>query len=160
MEIDFALLGFIALNFLVALSGAVFKPGAWYESLDRPDWRPPNWAFPVVWTILYGMIAAAGWIAHAAAGGLLAAPLAFGLYFLQLAFNAAWSWLFFGRRRPDLALLDTGAMWLAILGNALAFHALNPLAGWLLAPYLAWVSVAFALNLSIMRRNPQYGTLA
>jgi len=47
-------------------------------------------------------------------------------------------------------------MWLAILANALAFHAIRPEAGWLLAPYLLWVTIAFALNLSILRRNPQY----
>jgi translocator protein len=152
---DFALLGFVAVNVLVAMSGAVFKPGDWYESLDRPDWRPPNWAFPVVWTLLYAMIAAAGWLAWREAGGFGGAPVAFLLYAAQLALNAAWSWLFFGRKRPDLALMEMAALWLAILANALAFHAVTPLAGWLLVPYLAWVTVAFALNLSILRRNPQ-----
>lgn len=151
---DFALLGFVAVNVLVAMSGAVYKPGDWYETLDRPDWRPPNWAFPVVWTLLYAMIAAAGWLVWREAGGFAAAPVAFGFYALQLALNAVWSWLFFGRKRPDLALIEMGGLWLAILGNAVAFHAVLPLAGWLLAPYLAWVTVAFALNLSILRRNP------
>lgn len=154
--LDLTLLAFIGVTFLVAMSGAVFKPGDWYETLDRPDWRPPNWAFPIVWTILYAMMAVAGWLVWRAAGGLMGAPLAFGLYALQLLLNGAWSWLFFGLRRPDLALIDTAFMWLAILANALAFHAIRPEAGWLLAPYLVWVTIAFALNLSILRRNPQY----
>jgi len=154
--LDLTLLAFIGVTFVVAMSGAVFKPGDWYESLDRPDWRPPNWAFPIVWTILYAMMAVAAWLVWHAAGGLAGAPLAFGLFALQLLFNGAWSWLFFGLKRPDLALIDTAFMWLAILANALAFHAIRPEAGWLLAPYLLWVTIAFALNLSILRRNPQY----
>lgn len=154
--LDLSLLAFIGVTFAVAMSGAVFKPGEWYETLDRPDWRPPNWAFPVVWSILYAMIAVAGWLAWHAAGGLAGAPVAFALYALQLLLNGAWSWLFFGMRRPDLALIDTAFMWVAILANAVAFHAIRPEAGWLLAPYLLWVTIAFALNLSILRRNPQY----
>lgn len=154
--LDLTLLAFIAVTFAVAMSGAVFKPGAWYETLDRPDWRPPNWAFPIVWTILYAMMAVAGWLVWHAAGGLSGAPVAFGLFALQLLFNGAWSWLFFGLKRPDLALIDTALMWVAILANAVAFHAIRPEAGWLLAPYLLWVTIAFALNLSILRRNPQY----
>lgn len=154
--LDLTLLAFIGVTFVVAMSGAVFKPGDWYESLDRPDWRPPNWAFPIVWTALYAMMAVAGWLVWHTAGGLMGAPLAFGLFALQLVFNGAWSWLFFGLKRPDLALIDTACMWLAILANALAFHAIRPEAGWLLAPYLLWVTIAFALNLSILRRNPQY----
>lgn len=152
---DLALLGFVAVNVVAAMSGAVFRPGAWYETLDRPSWRPPNWAFPVVWTLLYALISVAGWLAWRTAGGLAAAPVAFGLYFGQLALNAAWSYFFFGRKRVDLALVEMAFLWLAIAANAVAFYAILPAAGLLLAPYLLWVSVAFALNLSILRRNPQ-----
>lgn len=155
-DLDFMLLGFVALNVGVAMSGAVWKPGDWYESLDRPDWRPPNWAFPVVWTLLYAMISVAGWLAWHGAGGFGGAPGAFALYGLQLALNFAWSYLFFGRRQVEAALIEMGALWLAILGTAVAFHAITPIAGWLLAPYLTWVTVAFALNLSIWRRNPAW----
>ena len=79
--------------FLAAASGAFFKPGEWYESLNKPGWTPPDWAFPVVWTILYIFIAFAGWVV------LRDAPwsAAIVIWFVQIAVNGAWSWLFFGR---------------------------------------------------------------
>ena len=83
----------------------------------------------------------------------LVAPLAFGLYFAQLALNAAWSWLFFGLRRMDLAFLDVSALGLLIVGTVLAFHGIRPLAAWLLLPYLAWVGYAGALNFTVWRMN-------
>ena len=148
-----ALAGFLALVMLVASSGAVFRPGAWYETLAKPGWTPPDWLFPVAWTVLYLMIAVAGWLAWRQAG-LAAAGLAFSLYFLQLALNAAWSWLFFGLHRMDLALVDVLALWLAIAGTIVAFHAVRPLAAWLLVPYLVWVTYAAALNFTVWRMNP------
>lgn len=151
---DFALLGFVGLTFLAALSGAIYKPGDWYEGLDRPDWRPPNWAFPVVWTALYALMATAAWFVWSAGGGFAGAPVALGLWIVQLALNAAWSYFFFGRRRPDLALAECVLLWLAIAATTVAFFTVSPPAGWMMVPYLLWVSVAFALNLSIMRRNP------
>jgi len=45
-----------------AATGGIFKPGEWYDGLNKPWWTPPGWAFPVVWTILYCMIAYAGWL--------------------------------------------------------------------------------------------------
>ena len=55
-----ALIGFFVLCTLAASSGAIFKPGAWYDGLRKPSWVPPKWAFPVVWTILFIMMAVAG----------------------------------------------------------------------------------------------------
>lgn len=152
--VDFSLLGFVGVVFLAALSGAVYKPGDWYESLDRPDWRPPNWAFPIVWTILYAMIAASGWMVWRANGGFAGAETAFVVYGVQLCLNAAWSYFFFGRRRIDLALVEAGLLWLSIAATIAAFAPISTTAALLLAPYLVWVTVAFALNLSIFRRNP------
>jgi tryptophan-rich sensory protein len=147
-------MAFIGVNVLTAMSGAVNKPGDWYEQLDKPDWRPPNWAFPVVWTILFAMIAVAGWMAWEAGGGFTGAPLAMSFYALQLILNALWSYLFFGLRRPDWALAEAGALWLSILATVLAFMPISLGAAALMTPYLIWVGVAFALNRSILRRNP------
>lgn len=155
MEQAVTLFAFIAANVLAASSGACFRPGAWYDRLRKPAWNPPKWAFPTVWTILYAMIAAAGYIAHEAGGGAPGAPWAMGLYTLQLALNAGWSAVFFGMRRPDLALWEIGALWLAIAATIAAFFAVEPLAGWLMVPYLLWVSVAARLNLEILRLNPE-----
>jgi translocator protein len=90
---------FITACFLTALTGAWFRPGEWYERLKKPSWRPPNRLFARVWTILYVMIAVAGWLIWREAGFAVAGlPLA--TYALQLILNAAWTPLFFGLHRP------------------------------------------------------------
>jgi tryptophan-rich sensory protein len=146
------LAGFVLLVVVVASTGAMFKPGAWYEALAKPLWTPPNWLFPVAWTILYLMIAVAGWLVWREAGLAGAGP-ALTLYFLQLILNAAWSWLFFGLHRMDLAMIDIVALWLAVAATIAAFYAVSLLAALLLVPYLAWVSYAAALNFAIWQAN-------
>lgn len=147
-----ALAAFVGLCVVVALSGIVFKPGAWYRALDKPSWTPPNWVFPAVWTVLYLMIAVSGWLVWSAVG-LAAVP--FAVYGLQLVLNGAWSALFFGLRRPDLAFLNIVALWLGVALNIAVFAPISAAAAWLLVPYLVWVTVAAALNRSVWRRNPE-----
>ena len=77
---------------------------------------------------------------------------------LQLALNAAWTWLFFGRHRPQAALVDIVVLWVVLLVLLIEFWRLEPLAGMLMIPYLAWVSFASALNWSIWRLNPETHT--
>ncbi|MEO1703531.1 MAG: TspO/MBR family protein [Pseudomonadota bacterium] len=139
--------------FLTACSGAVFKPGEWYLSLKKPFWTPPGWAFPVVWTILYIMIAYSGWIVWQAQGF---GP-AFALWVLQLFLNGAWSWLFFGRRRMDQAMLDVSAMWIMIVAYIILTLPVSSLAALLFLPYLVWVTIAAALNWRVWRMNPDVG---
>ena len=139
----------VLLVFLTAMSGALFKPGPWYETLQKPSWTPPNWAFPAVWTILYMMIAYAGWLVWTEAGW----SLAMALWGVQLVLNACWSWLFFGLRRMDLALFDLVLLWLAIFGFIVVAWPVSALAAILFVPYLLWVSTAGLLNLSVMRLN-------
>ncbi|TVQ56201.1 MAG: tryptophan-rich sensory protein [Rhodobacteraceae bacterium] len=155
--IDFVLLGFIAVNVLAAMSGAVFKPGPWYEALEKPWWNPPKWAFPVAWTAIFALIVIAGWWAWRAAGGFAGAPWAFVFYGLQLLLNAGWSAVFFGMRRPDLALVEVGALWLSIAVTAALFFRIAPEPGALMLVYLAWVTFAARLNHKIWRLNPDNG---
>jgi tryptophan-rich sensory protein len=146
------LLGFLGACFVAASTGAIFKPGPWYEALAKPSWRPPNWLFPPAWAVLYILMAIAAWLVWREAG-FAGAPLALMLWFAQLALNAAWSWIFFGLRRMDWALADLAALWLAILATILAFAPVSAAAAWLMAPYLAWVSFAGVLNLAMVRLN-------
>lgn len=150
---DLSLLAFVALNLVCAVSGGIWKPGDWYERLNRPSWRPPNAAFPIMWAALYTMSAVAGWLvwSNASPGQL---PLAMAVYGAQLVFNAAWSWLFFGLRLMRLALLDLVALWLSILAMAIVFWPISPLATLLVLPYLLWVTIAGVLNLTMIRLNP------
>lgn len=146
------LVGFIAACALAASMGVLFRPGTWYEQLDKPSWRPPNRAFAPTWTVLYLMIAVSGWLVWREAGFAGAAqPLA--VYFLQLALNAAWTPIFFGLHRIGLALFEIVLLWLAIVATVVLFHPLHAAAAWLLVPYLAWVSFAVALTFAIWRRN-------
>ena len=96
------------------------------------------------------MMAVAAWLAwrQSGWGGVLA------LFGVQLALNGAWSPLFFGLHRIDLALVDIGALWVAIVVTTFAFWRVTPAAGWLFVPYLAWVSFATVLNFTIWRLNP------
>lgn len=143
---------FFAIAFAAASSGAVFKPGAWYQSLAKPRWTPPNWAFPVVWTILFIMIAIAGWRVWNA-GGWGEAP-ALALWVGSLLLNAGWSAIFFGLRRVDTALVEVGALWLSIAAQIAVFASIDAIAAWLMVPYLIWVTIASALNYQIWRMNP------
>jgi tryptophan-rich sensory protein len=156
--IDWGLMGFVAVNVLAAMSGAVFKPDAWYDALNKPSWNPPKWLFPIAWTVIFGLIALAGWTAYRAGGGFSGAPWAMAFYFIQLVFNAGWSAVFFGMRRPDLALVEVGFMFTAILITVILFFQVSAAAGWLMVPYLVWTGFAARLNHKIMVLNPRNAT--
>jgi translocator protein len=146
-----ALAVFIAINFAVASTGAAFRPGPWYQTLRKPSWTPPNWAFPVVWSVLYCAIAVSGWLVWEAAG-----PAAWGalaVYGISLMFNAAWSALFFGLRRLDWAMADVAALWVSIAAVILVFAPISKTAALLFVPYLVWVSIAATLNARLLQLN-------
>ncbi len=148
-----ALAGFVALAYLPALIGTRFLPGAWYRALSKPAWTPPDWLFGPVWSLLYLSIGVAAWLVWRRRRPR-PAPAAWGAWAVQLALNAAWSWLFFGLQRPALALAEIAALWLAVLATVVLFWRLRPAAGLLLVPYLGWVGFAAALNFELWRLNP------
>ncbi len=141
----FGLVTAFVIVFAAAAFGAQFMPGAWYESLNKPPLNPPNWIFGPVWTVLYGMMAVAAWRVWRKAG-LRGSRSALVLFGLQLVINAAWSALFFGAQQPLWALIDIGALWLAIVSTIWAFGRIDRVAAGLLLPYLAWVTFAGYLN--------------
>lgn len=149
--------GFLALSAAVASTGILFKPGRWYEGLTKPGWTPPKRAFPIVWGVLYVMIAVSGWLVWRKVGFTPAVFVPFGA---QLVFNFLWSALFFGLRKPIAALVDILLLWVAIGWTVLAFRSVDPLAATLLVPYWAWVSVAAALNFSVWNLNRGRGVFA
>ncbi|MEY4793638.1 MAG: hypothetical protein RL724_574, partial [Pseudomonadota bacterium] len=146
-------LGFLGACFAAAASGAVFTPGPWYDALARPRWCPPNWLFAPAWAVLFLMIAIAGWLIWEKVG-FSGGALALSLYALQLVLNAAWSGIFFGMRRMDLAFAELCLLWLSILACIIVFWPIDMRAALLMVPYLAWVSFAGALNFSLWRLNP------
>jgi tryptophan-rich sensory protein len=143
----------LALCFGAAAIGRSFPPGDWYASLAKPAWNPPGWVFGPVWGVLYALMGLAAWLVWRR-GGFAAQRRALSLFLVQLALNAAWSPLFFGLQRPDLAFGEILLLWLAIGATLLKFLRVNRTAGWLLALYLAWVTFAAVLNFTLWRMNP------
>lgn len=122
----------------------------WYAGLAKPSWNPPNWLFGPVWTFLYISMAVAAWLVWRK-DGLWQWPLA--LFAIQLALNAAWSWLFFGFHMPGAAFIEIVALLAAILATTIAFWPRSMAAGILMLPYLGWVAFASILNFTIWRLN-------
>ncbi|MEU7904413.1 TspO/MBR family protein [Actinoplanes sp. NPDC049118] len=120
-----------------------------YQSLEQPPWAPPSWLFGPVWTILYAMIAVAGWLVWRRAGW----TPALNAYAAQLAVNAAWTPIFFGFGRYGLALVDIVVLWVLIGATIYLFRPVSRTAAWLLVPYWAWVTFAAALNAAIWHAN-------
>lgn len=125
----------------------------WYAALAKPFFNPPNWIFAPVWTLLYAMMA------YAFFRVLVATPNAWSgraivLFLVQIALNAAWSWVFFAGHSPRGGLAVIAALWLGIAFTAFAFWQIDKWASMLMLPYLAWVTFAAVLNLEIARLNP------
>jgi tryptophan-rich sensory protein len=134
------------------LFASQWRPGAWYAALAKPAWNPPNGVFAPVWTLLYALMGCAAWLVWRRA----ASPrrrTALALFLVQLALNAAWSWLFFGRHALGASLAGIVLLWAAILATIVAFRPISRAAAWLLAPYLAWVGFASALTYAVWRLN-------
>lgn len=141
--------------FLVACVGAgatggAFPPGPWYQTLTKPSWVPPNWVFPVVWTSIYLLISFAG----ARVAVLDGNALAMAFWAVQAAFSTLWTPIFFGLRRMKGALPVIAVLWLAVLGATITHWQLDFWAGLAFLPYLIWVTVASALNVAMVRLNP------
>ena len=147
-----ALLVSLLLVGAAAMTGARFRPDGWYRTLRNPRWTPPDLAFPIAWGILYLLMAIAAWRIYMADDSpLRSASLA--VYGAQLLANAAWSWLFFGRKQIGAALVDIVVL-LGLITLAIGLFAqVNTFAAWLMVPYWLWVALALALNATILRLN-------
>lgn len=150
------LAGFIAICLLTGtLGGWVTSQSVveWYPTLNKPAWNPPAWVFAPVWTTLYVMMAVAAWLVWKKAPRGSGVRLALALFFIQLALNCLWSFLFFGARSPAWALVDIVALLAALAATTWVFFNHSRMAGALLLPYLAWVSFAAFLNFTIWQLN-------
>jgi translocator protein len=147
------LAGFLAATFGAGSTGALFSPGEWYRRLAKPGWTPPDWLFPIAWTLLYIAMAVAAWLVTRSGSPL--AFLAVALWSWQIVMNALWSPAFFGLRQIGTALVVVLFLWTAVALTTAAFLAIDAVAGYLMLPYLVWVSYASALNFAIWRMNPE-----
>jgi tryptophan-rich sensory protein len=166
-----ALIAFVGVCLLTGWIGSIVTVPAiddWYRELAKPSWTPPAWLFGPVWTGLYAMMGVAAWMVWIRrpkrqsvdpAAEETRAPVpdprrtALALFAIQLALNAAWSWIFFGMRSPGWAAVEISALWIAIACTMTEFFRVSPFAGLLFMPYLGWVTFAAALNFAIWSLN-------
>lgn len=147
MKMRAAGLGSLFLFFALVLGGGLVigfmtAPEAWYASLAKPPFNPPNWIFAPVWTALYVMIAIAGWRIWRQGRGKL--PM--WLWGVQLALNFAWSPIFFSAHRIDVALGIIVLLLIAIVAFIATAWRQDKIASLLFAPYAIWVAFASLLN--------------
>jgi tryptophan-rich sensory protein len=124
----------------------------WYAALAKPPFNPPNWVFAPVWGGLYLLMAVAVWRVVRRPPSP-ARRWALILFFIQLALNAAWSWMFFVAHSPVLGLINVIPQWIVIVAATVAFVRIDRIAGWALVPLAAWVGYASLLNAAIFWLN-------
>lgn len=148
--------GFAA--FVVAVMGAtITEIGPWYRGLAQPRWAPPEAAFGAAWTGIYlftAMAAVTGWRAAPDRSG---AEWMIGLFALSGFLNIVWSILLFRLHRPDWAAVEIVALWVSIAIWIYVVWPRSIAAGLLLLPYLAWVTFAGYLTMTIVRLNGPFG---
>lgn len=142
---------FLAACGAAATTGAMFKPGDWYDGLRKPVWFPPKWVFPVAWTALYIVMA----VAAMRVGGIAGNGQAMAFWALQIALNTLWTPVFFGLHKMRAGMVVMVLLWLSVAATTWTFFGLDFVAGLLFVPYLVWVCIAFALNLASIRLNPE-----
>jgi benzodiazapine receptor len=155
MSLSKAAIGLTLLPHLGGLLGGLITRNQvkqWYENLDRPSWRPPNWAFGPVWTTLYTMMGYSSYLVYRDGLGQ-SRDRALALYASQLLLNWLWTPIFFSYHKLGLASAEITLL-LANIGLCIgAFYPINRTAAYLLIPYLGWVSLATSLTYSIWQRN-------
>lgn len=126
----------------------------WYAALAKPSFTPPGWLFGPVWTILYFLMGVAVYLVYEKGIKKGSVRGAIGIFALQLALNFLWTAAFFGLRSISFGFAIIILLWLAIAATIIAFYRVRKSAAWLLIPYIAWVTIAMALNYLILVLNP------
>ncbi|MEM3003861.1 MAG: TspO/MBR family protein [Candidatus Bathyarchaeia archaeon] len=138
---------FLILVYAIGLSGGIFTDtGPWFQNLRKPSFTPPNWVIPIVWNILYLLIAVSGWLMYTQTDR---SKKFFIIYGANLVLNFLWSLIFFGMRSPGGAFVELVALWITIVFLIALAWGRSRAAACLLIPYLVWVSFAGLLNFFI-----------
>jgi len=144
---------------VTAAGGAlVTQLGPWYYGLKKPSWQPPDWLFGPAWTLIFLLMGAAFVLSWEQVPSSLGRLRLFGLFAMNAGLNTLWSFLFFGRRRPDLALFEAVPFFGSIVLLIVTVAPLDRRAAWAFVPYVCWVTFATVLNIAIVRRNAPFGS--
>ncbi|KAM8915116.1 translocator protein isoform 2-T4 [Spinachia spinachia] len=153
------MLGMTALPHLGGLYGGYItrkEVKTWYPTLQKPSWRPPNAAFPIVWTCLYTGMGYGSYLVWKELGGFTEDALVpLGLYGTQLALNWAWTPIFFRAHKLKLALMEIVLLTGTVGATIVSWYPISRTATLLMAPYLCWLCLATSLNYCIWRDNSE-----
>ncbi len=150
------LIGSIVVAEGAGIVGSVFTTPSiptWYATLVRGPLNPPAWVFAPVWTALFLLMGIAAFLVLRKGWRRKNVKIAIAIFAGQLVLNTFWSIIFFGLHRPDAALVEIFALWLAILATIAYFYKISRPAAYLLMPYILWVSFAIYLNWSLWHLN-------
>ena len=125
----------------------------WYRALEKPVFTPPDSLFPIIWPLLFLLMAVAAWLVWTKRETYPVANTAIVWYAVQLFFNLAWSFLFFGLQSPTAAFVEILLLFTAILITTWYFQKVDIKAAILMMPYILWVGYAMVLNASIAFLN-------
>ncbi|MBC8489997.1 MAG: tryptophan-rich sensory protein [Ignavibacteria bacterium] len=155
MKNTFKLIISILIPLIIGFLGSFFTASSvdsWYATINKPSFNPPGWIFAPVWTTLYILIGLSFYLVWMKNFGEERKKVII-VYSMQLLFNLLWSVLFFGLKSPLLGLIDIIILLSFIIANTIIFYKISKTAGYLLIPYLLWVSFASILNFSIFQLN-------
>jgi tryptophan-rich sensory protein len=142
-------IGLCALIGLATL--ALVQPDSWYRNLTKPEWTPVDWAFPLVWLVLYVIMGAAA--ARITRSRHPDASIAISYFVVQLALNAAWLPALFRSRSVLVSLVASVTLWLAVAATLWLFRQIDRRAAALFVPILAWSTFVLVLTIEIWRQN-------
>jgi tryptophan-rich sensory protein len=124
----------------------------WYQYLQKPVFSPPNWIFGPMWTLLYIIMGVGLYLIWESEKNELRTR-ALKVFFIQLAFNFAWSFIFFEFRLTGVAFFEIILVWISVLAMIITFYPVNKKAALLQIPYILWVTFASALNGAVWYLN-------
>jgi tryptophan-rich sensory protein len=130
--------------------------GPWYRALRQPDWKPPDWAFGVIWTSVFVLIVIAAVIAWRRCRHPSQQVAIVALFAINSMLHVLWSMLFFTLKRPDWAMVELVFLWLSIAAIMVTFWRISRLAAVLLLPYITWVTIAGFLNWANVQMNSPF----
>ena len=155
MKNTFKLIISVLIPLIIGFTGSFFTASSvdsWFTTINKPSFNPPGWIFAPVWTTLYILIGLSFYLVWKKIFGEERKKVII-VYSMQLLFNLLWSVLFFGLKSPLLGLIDIIILLSFIIANTIIFYKISKTAGYLLIPYLLWVSFASVLNFSIFLLN-------
>ncbi|MEM7664995.1 MAG: TspO/MBR family protein [Pseudomonadota bacterium] len=152
-----AILAAVAAAIVAVLGATITDLGPWYQALEKPGWHPPDFVFPIGWTLIYAFNTYAVVAAWRAAPTPRVSDTIIGLFALNAFLNITWSMIFFRIQRPDLAFIEVLLLWLSILALIVYCGRHSKTSALFFMPYLVWVTFAGALNWAVVDLNGPFG---